>query len=714
MARMRCVLVLALAFIVAACSPTRNRLPDRESVDDVTAFRNVNSEYIGSAACFDCHEDIWRGFQEHGMAQSYYRLTRENTVENFDAPPLWHEESGFYYRVYEQGGDFWQEEYRVDSTGELTHRLPRRMDFVVGSGHAARTYLSESGGRLYELPLTWYAQKARWDFSPGYEFHNKRFDRLVPDRCMACHNSYPETAPFVEGKYIDVPDGIGCERCHGPGSLHVEERLSSPDPASEVDYTIVNPAHLDEARKLDVCEQCHLHTTVSILRDGRGPFDFRPSQRLQDHLALFYEEASMDAGSIDVISHVDRMKRSACFLATAREPNPMTCITCHNPHEGFRDKGPEYFNETCLSCHEAGTITFATDAGPHTDTGNCISCHMPRVEPEDVPHASFTDHWIRVVAEELPAPRASHDAPTLVPYYEQDRESIDGRRYLARSYIVLGTQRSDTLALKKGIELIRESLAEASDTTGQAEYQLGLTHWRLGRVEEAIPPLAEAIRRNPDIPERLNALAQAYELARRNPAETEQLYRRALEHVPALADIRLNFGRFLETRGRLDEATQQYRMAAEEMPRLATAHYNLGTAYLQQGAFQNAEQALLHALELDPDHPRALGNLGMLYASRNELDKAGRQFQRAVEAAPESATALSNLGTYYLDQEDLDRAIVYLTRAVEADPTFLEALLKLSLAHFRNEDYEEARAYAEKARAVDPGNALAQQIIDSI
>ena len=41
---------------------------------------------------------------------------------------------------------------------------------------------------------------------------------------------------------------VGCEKCHGAGSLHVEFPVAS---------TIVNPAKLDAVRADDVCLQCH-------------------------------------------------------------------------------------------------------------------------------------------------------------------------------------------------------------------------------------------------------------------------------------------------------------------------------------------------------------------------------------------------------------------------------------------------------------------------
>src|SRR6185436_1099509 len=96
--------------------------------------------------------------------------------------------------------------------------------------------------------LTWYRNHG-WDFSPGYEINNARFDRLLPDHCVSCHASYPTTLPYLEGK--------------------VAERRSGAKRDSGYDNTIVNPVRMPLERRLDACEQCHVHTAVSVLRDGK-------------------------------------------------------------------------------------------------------------------------------------------------------------------------------------------------------------------------------------------------------------------------------------------------------------------------------------------------------------------------------------------------------------------------------------------------------------
>jgi len=132
------------------------------------------------------------------------------------------------------------------------------MQYATGSGTAGYTYFAEQNGRYYQLPLSWYVQPSTWDFNPGYAENNQRFDRVLNNRCAFCHNSYPEPVAFSQRKYGRVLQPIGCERCHGPGQRHVEERLADPEMAGAIDYSIVNPAHLPLDRQLDVCQQCHL------------------------------------------------------------------------------------------------------------------------------------------------------------------------------------------------------------------------------------------------------------------------------------------------------------------------------------------------------------------------------------------------------------------------------------------------------------------------
>lgn len=713
-------LIFVILASLAGCNPGRTDEDVSEGGAPAMTFWNASTsvKFVGDDACFDCHEDQYRGYQTHGMARSLYPLTEENVVEAIPGPVVRHPESGYTYRVVRQNERIVQEERISDGADAGDHLLSREMKYVVGSGSAARTYLAESNGRLYQLPLTWYTQSERWDFSPGYADAPIRFDRLVPDRCMACHNSYPETVPFVEGKYLEVPHGIGCERCHGPGELHVQARLESPEPADSIDPTIVNPAHLTLERRLDVCQQCHLHGTVSLLRDGRTAFDFRPSQALEEFITLF----SSDSGpteSIRVISHADRMQMSPCFRESAGRPAAMDCVTCHDPHQGFRDFGPDYFNRRCTDCHDpsslAASMPGAALRAQHDENSNCFSCHMPRIEAEDAPHASFTDHFIRVVRDvDTPSTQSVDDGLVLEPYFSVDRSGPVGSYYAGMAYIALARQESSTDLLERGIALLESTLAQVPDSAGEGHFLLGIAYGQTNRPAAAVRALETAVSRGPSIPERLNALAQAYEARATSPGEAERLYRQALQIQPSAADVRVNLGRFLEAQGRLAEARREYQLAVAEQPWLETAHFNLGTAYLREGDLERAEAALLQAIALRPTYVEARGNLAVLYLQTDRVRDAAVQFERAAELSPDHPVALANLGSFYLNHGDVLRAVPLLARATELAPEYATAHANLAVAYVNLDRPNDAERHAVRALEIDPSNGTAQQVLRAV
>ena len=706
---------ILLLSVVALCACGT---PETDQVDALP-FQNVVEDvaYVGDAQCASCHEVEFNGYQEHGMARGFYRLTNTTAVEDFSGVVVQHEETGFYYVSRKAGDQYVQEEYRLDAAGAKTHQLVRTMDYVIGSGSAARTYLTEVDGRLYELPLTWYTQanegQGRWDFSPGYAEINGRFERAIPPGCMSCHNGTSEPVAHVQGKYISLAQGIGCEQCHGPGQLHVEARLADPEPAGSIDLTIVNPAHLPIELRLDVCQQCHTNGAVSILREGESAYSFRPSQPLQDHVAIFGIEPD-DSNSIDVISHAERMKRSRCFTVS----QTMDCVTCHNPHEGFREAGPSYFNDTCISCHAPdglqAALATSESRSDHTAQSNCFSCHMPKVAADDAPHASFTDHYIRVVGDDaVPEGSRASEGLALQPYFERDRAGAEAEAYTGMAYVVYGRQNANRAAVQRGISMLAVALEEEPDL-GEAQYLLGFARLQLGRVTDAIPALEESIRLNPDVPERLNTLAQAYERSGREPATIEPLYRKALDIQPAAASIRVNLGRFLEAQGRLQDALSEYRRAGDDEPWLAVAHYNLGTALMRSNQTVEGERSLRQAIHLEPDYSDALTNLGVLVAKRGDVDIAQSLFLRAVQTDSLNANALANLGAFYLQTGQTGKAIPILRRAVETNQRHVDALANLALAFADSGNATQARHYARQALSINPNHLAAQQVLASL
>lgn len=592
-------------------------------------FANVRTatDYVGDSSCVGCHAAEAASYAQHSMAKSFHRWTPDVRVEQAMATALRNAPTGYAYRVVDSAGALWQVETRPGDAAQPVHELRRRIDYVMGSGRLARTYFTEENGRLFQLPLTWYANHG-WDFSPGYEINNARFSRMLPDRCVACHSSYPVAAPHLEGKYPVLRPGIGCERCHGPGALHVKSRGASslPAPAAGAfDSTIVNPVRLPLDRRLDTCEQCHVHTSVAVLRDGRTAFDFSPARQLEAQYAYF-----KNGGDIDLVSHADRLRQSACFIASKNSDTPLECASCHNPHAPPPTKATR--NQPCLSCHTSGALTAAftgakaAQRASHVPSSDCVSCHMPVVKERTVPHGTFSDHWIRVpsagTAPSVPAQRP------IDPYFARDRVAPDGPLYTAMGKVVFASLSGDGRVFDDASAELTPLLA-GNRTNPQAHFLLGVAHQARGRQAEAVRALEDALALGDTRPDVLRALAQSkVRLGELRDART--LYEQALSMQPALAWMRAEYADLLQQQGELDRAVQEYRSALVEQPSLAAAAFNLGIAQLALDREGDAASAFLNAVRLDPAYATALDALFDVRAS----EKSVKQLARRTSPAP--------------------------------------------------------------------------------
>ena len=97
-----------------------------------------------------------------------------------------------------------------------------------------------------------------------------------------------------------------------------------------------------------------------------------------------------------------------------------------------------------------------------------------------------------------------------------------------------------------------------------------------------------------------------------------------------------------------DEATfaraeEMYRKALELDPTLANALTNLGNVRFRRGFPEEAEQHYRGALDIDAEQPEAYYNLGFLYYERGDAQAAVACFERAVARDPAFADAHFNL-----------------------------------------------------------------------
>jgi hypothetical protein len=171
-----------------------------------------------------------------------------------------HEPSGVRYRIARDDG---HARLSYDRSSPALHGT-QELEYFVGSNTRGRTFLFSIDEFLYQSPINYYAARHVWDMSPGYaQLHEMELNHPVDRTCLFCHAS--RVQPPERGtvnRYSGAPflqPGVGCERCHGPGSEHVAGR-----------GTMVNPAKLVAARRDDICRQCHLEGIARIAVGARG------------------------------------------------------------------------------------------------------------------------------------------------------------------------------------------------------------------------------------------------------------------------------------------------------------------------------------------------------------------------------------------------------------------------------------------------------------
>jgi Tfp pilus assembly protein PilF len=611
--------------LMLAMSGVADAAPDALSRLELRASQGAAPGYLPDAACARCHQAIAASYAEVGMARSFSRPARSDTLGTTKRFDYTHPLTGQHYRLERSGAALW---FTQSSSQSSSHRLKLRVDWVLGSGHRAQSFVHQTeAGELYQLPVTWYAEKQGLAMSPGYEGRDHAgVERRLRRECMFCHNAYPEVAagsdvPGQPDLYPQqLPEGIGCQRCHGPGAAHVRAVLDGRG-LDAIHAAITNPARLDWPRRNDVCFQCHLLPAVEAIgvrRAGRGDYSFRPGERLSDyllHAEIDDREIARD-DRFQINHHGYRLLQSRCYIQSRGE---MGCVTCHDPH--VRRVGAAaigWYRDKCLECHSTLRPDHGRDATlpeSASDDRDCVRCHMPGRRTQDVVEATVTDHRIA---------RGPFDAAVLLAPLQPHRPRI-GDVQLFDAALSMPT--NEASAYRALIALSNGGGASATQALAQ---QLSLlapeapSWWlQLARYQVASRDYDAAARSLRKLPVGLRNAASARELEAMIAIGTgayergAKLLRARVQEGDFHPEADYNLGIAERRLGQEKDAIAAFQRAVAARPLSAAGWYQLARSLWTGHDAAAALQALQRAQSIKPDLAQAQTLRTEIEADRN-------------------------------------------------------------------------------------------------
>jgi hypothetical protein len=576
-------------------------------------YRNVSPDvkYVGDEVCARCHAAEAAAYRKHPMSRSLAPVSQAGDLEQYNSASHDHfETQSFQYQVQRQGQRLFHQETRLDASGKVVTETKAEVQFALGSGTRGRSYLVNHDGCLFQSPISWFTQANRWDLAPGYENKNLHFSRQVSARCLFCHANQTEAVPDTVNRFrVPVFQGyaIGCERCHGPGEIHVRERENLAD-VKGVDDTIVNPLNLDPVRREGVCQQCHLQGEFRIEKRNRRLDDYRPGLPLHEFVSV-YVRPTQPLDQKKFVGHVEQMYASRCFQASGHD---LGCISCHDPHY-FPDPAEKvvYYRQRCQSCHaDQGCKLEAGIRRLKSKEDSCIECHMPRFATSDIAHTAATDHRIPrfrgKVSGALPAKNAKVEKYPLA-YFPPDLNLSEMDRDLGIALTGVAGKAKSTRLASQAVSLLEPGIQRWPDDFQACEakaHALAL----LGQPRKALEAYEQVLHFRPQREYSLiGAAAQSTRL--QEPRAAIDYWKKAIQVDP------WDWQSFDELAGLL-AAQQEWKAAAEQChkalelyPTSLETRKLLVECYLRLG-----------------DGPRAQAELDVLRASGAETEPLHRGF----------------------------------------------------------------------------------------
>jgi Tfp pilus assembly protein PilF len=683
--------------------------------------------YVGSDACKSCHQaayDKWRR-SHHGLAMA---PAREDTVlGNFDDTTF--TEKGKTTRFSRRDG-----KYLVRTEGPDGKPGEFEVAYTFGWSPLQQYLIPFPGGRLQSLTIGWDVPKKRW-FSlypdqvipPTDWLHWTRPAQNWNVMCSECHSTgvrkrYDPERDTYQTTWSEI--SVGCEACHGPGSLHAEwaKKPAMGRPPMANFALAVKTSGLANRDLVNLCAPCHSRRGElrDLDRPGGEPLDlFLPALLTA---GLFYPDGQILEEDYEYHS----------FLQSKMYANGVKCSDCHDVHSAKRHKEG---NELCVRCHRADTYDTQSHhfhkkvyQGRPSEGASCTACHMPgrnymvvhfrrdhslRAPRPDLSvqigtpnacsqsgcHADKPLRWaVEAYNKWYGVKRKPHYGTVLAAARERKPEARADLLELAADRLRPAIVRATALDLlwvypgEEGMRLLQQALADEDALIRRTAAH----HIRFadpGQLVKVLAPLLkdpalavriEAASRLAEVPQTLLTEAQAKDF--KSALEED---RKVLAYTADMPSGRYNWAILEQNLGRPDLAEKQYRRALAVDDQFYLAQVNLALLLNRQGKNAEAEQLLKAALRLNPRNAGVAFNLGLLLAEEGKPAEAETALRTAVKTDPQMAAAAYNLAVL-VAPKNVAEAVELSRRAAELRPE--EPRYAFTLAFYQRQRGDQAGA----------------------
>ena len=240
-----------------------------------------------------------------------------------------------------------------------------------------------------------------------------------------------------------------------------------------------------------------------------------------------------------------------------------------------------------------------------------------------------------------------------------------------------------------------------------AHAHLGLLYLKLGRTEDALRELREALRLDPRRSDAAGALVHILEEQAQTASRSGnwdaalRALKDAGNYAPDDPDIQYEFGMIALQLSLNEDAVEAFRRTLKLRTQDALAVYNLGRALMELSKFEDARVEFADYVKIRPNDPSGYCALGMTLAALERSNEAREEFERSIALAPAQTEAYYRLGLLDMESGDYDAGRQNLQHALDREPKNAGALTALGRLEFEQKHYPEAVSALHQAVAVD-------------